>query len=232
MFLKKVWLLITAFAFLTFVGQASAGPNANATLSLDLIPDGGAENQIDDGVTSGNISGQGTKIAVEVFAKGVTIPLFAVNIEFEFDASILKLDKAENPMFQFIVPGAMSASLAGFELVRLPESGFLARVEFSTVSDVTGQEFTLGIKQVTLSESVSLSDEITTTSMILFNPVCPGDFDDNGTVNIADFLAFVAVFGTQFGDANYNALMDMDGSGQIGIADFLSFVAVFGTICN
>ena len=62
--------------------------------------------------------------------------------------------------------------------------------------------------------------------------ICPGDFDDNGMVNIADFLLFVGVFGTSSDDANYNALMDMDGNGEIGIADFLSFVGVFGTTCE
>ena len=60
--------------------KIAAGPNANAVLSLDLIADGGAGNQIDDGVTSGTVSGQGTKIAVEVFAKGVTTSLAGVQI--------------------------------------------------------------------------------------------------------------------------------------------------------
>ena len=39
---------------------------------------------------------------------------------------------------------------------------------------------------------------------------CPGDFDGNKRVNIADFLAFVVVFGTSSADANYNAQMDFD----------------------
>ncbi len=61
---------------------------------------------------------------------------------------------------------------------------------------------------------------------------CPGDFDGNGMVNIADFLLFADVLGTSSDDTNYNALMDMDGNGEIGIADFLSFVDVFGTTCE
>ena len=62
--------------------------------------------------------------------------------------------------------------------------------------------------------------------------ICPGDFDDNGMVNIADFLLFTDVFGTSSSDDNYNALMDMDGNGEIGIADFLLFTSVFGTTCE
>ena len=61
---------------------------------------------------------------------------------------------------------------------------------------------------------------------------CPGDFDGNGMVNIADFLLFADVFGASSDDTNYNALMDMDGNGEVGIADFLSFVGVFGTTCE
>lgn len=61
---------------------------------------------------------------------------------------------------------------------------------------------------------------------------CPGDFDGNGSVNIADFLAFVNVFGTSSADANYNAQMDLDSNGSVEIADFLAFVNVFGTTCE
>ena len=179
MFLKKRLSFITALALLTFAGQASAGPNANAMLLLDLIPDGGAGNQTDDGVTSGTISGQGTKIAVEVFAKGVTTPLAGMVIVFEFDASVLTYVKAENSAFAFVVPepDSTGTNLASATPVTLPESGFLARAEFTTAVDVTDKLFTLGIKMVTLAQSVALIDEITTTNIISFNEPVTGEFD-------------------------------------------------------
>ena len=171
MFFKKGFLFVTAFAWLAFVGHASAGPNANAMLSLDLIPDGGAGNQTDEGVTSGTISGQGTKIAVEVFAKGVTTSLFGVVVVFDFDPAILTFGKAENSAFAFVVPepDSTGTNFASATPVTLPESGFIARAEFTTVVDVTDREFTLGIKLVTLAQSVALIDEITTTNVISFN---------------------------------------------------------------
>ena len=82
---------------------------------------------------------------------------------------------------------------------------------------------------------------ITLTLVLLFitggtvpssTSACPGDFDGNRRVNIADFLAFVVVFGTSSADANYNAQMDLDSSGSVDIADFLAFVEVFGTECG
>ena len=151
---------------------------SNVIVSLDLITDGGSGNQIDNRVTSAAVSGRGTKIAVEVFAKGVTTTLVGVKIEFDFDASILKLDKAENSAFNFIIPEATGANLASNVPVTLPESGFLTRAEFSTVADVTDKEFSLGIKQVTLAERAGLDNlvTITTPNMIAFNKPTSGEF--------------------------------------------------------
>ena len=49
---KHLWLAVAILVFAS-AGQASAGPNANAVVSLDLIAGGGAGNRTDDGITSG-----------------------------------------------------------------------------------------------------------------------------------------------------------------------------------
>ncbi|MDE2890781.1 MAG: Ig-like domain-containing protein, partial [Gemmatimonadota bacterium] len=67
---------------------------------------------------------------------------------------------------------------------------------------------------------------------VVGNRACPGDFDNNGIVEFADFLSLVAVFGASSGDANYNALMDLDGNGMINFGDFVLFAQVFGTTCE
>ena len=54
------------------------------------------------------------------------------------------------------------------------------------------------------------------------------DFDGNGKVEIADFLAFVNVFGSSSGDGTYQAKYDLDSNGTIDIPDFLIFVDNFG----
>ena len=179
MFVKKTFLFSTALALLAFVSQAFAGPNANATLSLDLIPDGGPGNQTDEGVTSGTVSGQGTKIAVEIFAKGVTTPLAGVIIIFDFDPAILTFDKAENSAFQFAVPepDKTGTNFVTNPPVTLLESGFLARAEFTTAVDVSNKAFTLGIKMVSLAQNVTVIDEITTTNVISFNEPVIGEFE-------------------------------------------------------
>ena len=209
--------------------KIALGPNANATVTIDLITDGGSGNQMDDGVTSGTVSGQGTKIAVEVFAKGVTTSLIGVQITFDFKSEELKFDKVENSAFLFAIPEQTGVNFAATAPVTLPGSGFIGRAEFSTVVDVTGRKFTLGIKSVTLAESAASSDVVTTTDVIAFNATSSPDFDGDGTVGFADFLQFAGQFGTRQGDGTYQARYDLDGNGAIDFSDFLIFANSFGT---
>ena len=213
---------------------ATAKSYAHATLSLDLVPDGGWSNQIDDGVTAGTVSGQGTTIAIEVFAKGVTTPLQGMVIKFDFDASILTFVKAENSAFALSIPESdkTGTNLAATAPVTLWSSGFLARAEFTTAVDVTDREFSIGIKEVTLVENALSSDVITTTNAISFNAndATPSlDFDGDGSVGMSDFLLFTNHFGQVVGNAGYDAKYDLDGDDAIGMSDFLIFTEHFGT---
>ena len=61
-------------------------------------------------------------------------------------------------------------------------------------------------------------------------PLISSDFDGSGQVDIADFLLFVDVFGTQSGQENFDPKYDLDGNGTIDFSDFLIFVDSFGKI--
>ena len=226
---KKSLLLIAVLGLLVFAGHAYAGPNANAFLSVDLIPNGGAGNRTDNGVTSGTVSGRGTTIAVEVFATGVRTSLIGLTIEFDFDASLLSYVEAENSAFPLMLPeGSTGTHFAVRPPATLPSSGFLARAEFTTVSDVTGTEFSIGIESVTLRESTTSSDELATTSVITFNASPSPDFDGDDFVGISDFLIFASVFGSRQGDGTYDAGKDLNYDGSIDLTDFLIFAQSFG----
>ena len=54
------------------------------------------------------------------------------------------------------------------------------------------------------------------------------DFDENGVVDISDFLLFVGKFGSKQGDETYEDRFDLDGNGTVDISDFLIFVNDFG----
>ena len=107
-------------------------------------------------------------------------------------------------------------------------SGFLARAEFETVADVTGREFSIGIDMVTLAESTTSRDMLTTTNVITFNTTPSPDFDGAGTVGFSDFLLFAGQFGKQSGDAVFEARFDLDADGVIVFSDFLIFAQNLG----
>ncbi|MDE3259941.1 MAG: hypothetical protein OYM47_19075 [Gemmatimonadota bacterium] len=226
---KRSLLLIAVVAVAVFAGQAFAGANANAVLSLDLIPGGGAGNRTDDGITSGAVSGRGTTIAIEVFATGVPTSLAGMILKFDFDASVLSFVNAENSAFGLTLPeGSVGANLASQSPVTLASSGFLARAEFSTVSDVTGRQFSIGIESVTLAESPTSSDVLRTSSEITFNSAPSPDFDGDDFVGFSDFLIFAGVFPSRQGDGRYNAAQDLNSDGSIDFTDFLIFAQSFG----
>jgi hypothetical protein len=52
---------------------------------------------------------------------------------------------------------------------------------------------------------------------------CPADLDGNGAVDITDFLALLAAWGTDPGGPP-----DLDGDGDVGIADFLQLLGSWG----
>ena len=52
---------------------------------------------------------------------------------------------------------------------------------------------------------------------------CPWDLDDDADVGIFDFLALLAVWGTDPGGPP-----DFDGDGDVGISDFLQLLAHWG----
>ena len=50
---------------------------------------------------------------------------------------------------------------------------------------------------------------------------------ENMTVDVADFLAFVAAYGSSDGDENYNIQADVDDDGDVDIDDFVAFISSY-----
>ena len=201
----RICLLSIVCCLLSAV-QVDAGQNSNAVISLDYVASGQG-NQTDDGVMSGTVSGQGTTIVVEVFAKNVSTSLSAVEILFK-SSSVLTYVGAENP--NTFIPVNLSNGVALTFATPLTPSGsggvFLAKAEFTTFVDVTNSEFKIGIEKVKLVENINNFDEITSANEIVFNRssttntfqiVWPldGDINYDGQVNIPDFLLLVDNFG-------------------------------------
>ena len=105
------------------------------------------------------------------------------------------------------------------------------------IRDLIGLEFATNLTTLNIEDNPLSSAAIYTyipdlqkrgVTVLFDKPDLPADFDGSGTVDIADFLAFVDQFGLSRSDARYDARYDLDGDDVIGIGDFLIFVNDFG----
>lgn len=171
---KSIWF--AAAIILLFAGNAVAGSNAAAVTSLDyvgVVADGAAGNGADDAVVSGTVSGSGTVILVEVFAAGMAAGIVGAEIEFEIDTSIIKLDTATggvagSAVFPLVLPTTETKATLGAFAAGTPANGHLATVKLITQKDVTGVEFTVGVKNIKIAVSNSDFDE-PKTGLLTFN---------------------------------------------------------------
>ncbi len=114
----------------------------------------------------------------------------------------------------------------------VPMTGYLGQIDLEVIGVLSDQD-KLRVTSAFLAVAGGALQSMDVSDVeVSFAPICPGDFDDNGIVNMADFMLFEGVFGTRSSDAAYNALMDMDSSGGIDVADFMLFVDVFDTTCK
>ncbi len=66
-----------------------------------------------------------------------------------------------------------------------------------------------------------------------FEPISIGgapspDFNGDGTVGFADFIAFAEAFGRTSADEDFDARFDLDEDGNVGFGDFVVFARAFG----
>ena len=186
----------------------------------------------------------GDTLQIQLFvpdAAGQNIQAFALELALQgktFDRFIGSIS-GSNWMGKSLLSG-LSASdnptLSGLFLdaASVPVTGYLGQIDLK-VTGVLSDEDKLRVTRAYLAVAGGTLQSLDVSNAELsFVPVslCPGNFDNNEMVNMADFVLFSDVFGTRSSDVRYNALMDMDGSGAIDVADFLLFVKVFNTTCG
>ena len=205
------------------------------SLSLDANSAAG-----DQGVTSVTTSAS-QEISIQIFGGSIQNAL-GISARFEYDANQVTynkfdrgsvfpnsraldyLDDPTNPTYVEVVIG----SFGGQATVN---SGLVGTIRFRTTTSFTGTSIRLvrsemnrggQLETATLTASISLSSGPSGPSGLA------SDFNGDGSVDVADFLLFVGVFGTSRGDGKYAAKYDLDGDGAIAIADFMTFVDDYG----
>ena len=185
MFLKKSLLFTTALALLMFAGQASA------QLSLSLGEGGSA-----------TVTGAGTEIAVDVSQMGVDQSVNAIQVVFEIGSAVTLTGAPAG----FLITGGNTASLLSITPVAVPAS---ASFTFTTASDVTGVEFSIGVSSISLNGNAL---PVPAPAALMFNaggtPPPDGNGDnggDNGDTGMTPDYDNLSVALTRVGEGPVNA---------------------------
>lgn len=111
------------------------------------------------------------------------------------------------------VPEVVSAAAEEITIANVSRYDEVVVIPVST--STSGSRFTIGY-------AVTNDTAITTTSDLV------GDFDRDGSVAFADFLAFASSFGKSATDPAHIRAHDLNADGDIGFSDFLLFASHFG----
>ena len=202
---------------------------AQNSFSLSLDVNGAAGDQA---VTSLNMSADQI-VAIQIFGTGIQ-NANGLAARFEYDAS--QVVYAGFDASDVVLPNAQALPEQGTGFVEIgiaslggqatANSGLVGTVRFRTMAGFSGTEIRLVRAELSRSgqfETVNLDIRIA----LPFQAVT-SDFDGDGVVNFADFLAFAGQFGARQGDGRYEAKYDLDSDGAVGFGDFLLFSSSFG----
>ena len=127
--------------------------------------------------------------------------------------------------------GAGAAQLSALYLSAetVPSTGYLGQINVPVTTALESGD-TLRVKRMTITSGSDVDPVIVSDAVITFavGGGNAGDFDNDRSVGLSDFLAFAAVFGKSSSDPGYDARMDLDGNGSVGLSDFLAFAGLFG----
>ena len=176
--------------------------------------------------------GEGTVLIPEDFFEGVQL-LAPMPVEYRIGRPVRVDGSISDPSvsqieFQFFTSGADEDALPG-----TTETRFHAQV-------VSGRFST----DIAFSRDQQVSDTYTLDVWLWrngerawgyrrFEPISIGgapspDFNGDGTVGFADFIAFAEAFGSASTDEDFDPRFDLDGDGTVGFGDFVIFAKSFG----
>ncbi len=202
--------------------------SAQNSFSLSLDVNDIAGNQA---VTSVNVSANQV-IAIQIFGTGIQ-NANGLAARFEYDASQVVYEGFD---VGDVLPNAQALPERGTGFVEIgiaslggratATGGLVGTVRFRATATFSGTAIRL--VRAELSRSGQFETVTLNTSVELQFQSLTSDFNGDGVVNFADFLAFAGQFGARQGDGRYEAQYDLDSDGTIGFGDFLIFSSSFG----
>ena len=220
-------IVLSVLSILAFL-MSPLSLSAQNTFSLSLDVNGTAGDQA---VTSLNVSADQI-VAIQIFGTGIQ-NANGLAARFEYDAAQVVYEGFE---VGDVLPNAQALPEQGTGFVEIgiaslggqttANSGLVGTVRFRTTAAFSGTAIRLVRTELSRGgqfETVNLDIRIALQLQALTS-----DFDGDGVVNFADFLAFAGQFGARQGDGRYEAKYDLDSDGAIGFGDFLLFSSSFG----
>ena len=201
---------------------------ANFSLSLDVNGSAG-----DQAVTSVDVSTE-EMVAIQIFGQDIR-NASGISIRFEYDANQVAyegfdvgdvLPNAQALPEQGTNPTFIQISLVSFGGQATVNSGLLGTIRFRTMDAFSGTAIRL--VRAELGRGGQIASATIDVRVELTLQVLTPDFNRDGMVNFADFLAFGGQYGARQGDGRYDAKYDLDSDGAIGFGDFLIFGNSYG----
>ena len=203
------------------------GPNDKALPALDLE----AGNGVADGVMSVVVEGSDQTFEVEVFLDPLTAPASALELSFSFDSSLVAVDAftGAGAIEEVYVRSNDKVVLVSTQGVTLGEGGYVGRIRFRSLIDITGIPVRIGLTAVLVAEqgTAFLNRLITSGVGVSVNPldsVLP-DLDGDGLVGDDDYALFTERFVLNAGqqDLGFDKSIDFDLDGVLTFEDVLLF---------
>ena len=202
--------------------------SAQNSFSLSLDVNNTAGNQA---VTSVNVSADRV-VAIQIFVTGIQ-NANGLAARFEYDASQVVYEDFDTgdvlPNAQALPEhgtGFVEIGIASLGSQATANSGLVGTARFRTTAAFSGTAIRL--VRAELSRGGQFESSTMDVRVELQFQAVTSDFDGDGVVNFADFLAFAGQFGARQGDGRYEAKYDLDSDGAIGFGDFLLFSSGFG----
>ena len=180
----------------------------------------------------------GGSFNVDVVVDSEGIPITACNVTVTFDANLTATGLTGADLLgtfgvDAIYMPTIDVGEVSYEGVRIDGpvavDGDFVTIDFNVAGDATGT-YPL-VVDATLHDADGNPIAVVTNNgqVNIGTSGRKGDFDNDGDIDLADFVEFAAAYSSSTGDANYDVAGDFDDDGNIGLADFVDFAAVYGT---
>ncbi|MBT3602887.1 MAG: choice-of-anchor D domain-containing protein, partial [Candidatus Latescibacteria bacterium] len=199
------------------------------TVSLDL--DSAAQNQNLSTLTTT----ENKSLSIQIWGDGIQSAV-GFGARFEYDATQITFDKFE---VGTALPGGTSPGDElgeGFVVVSAAilggtidtTAGLLGTLYFQTNAGFSGTDIQFKSIQLSRNNIFETLENNTSLQLALGTTAPTPDFNGDGNVGFADFLAFAGAFGSDSSSPNFDTMFDLSGDGSVGFPDFLIFAAAFG----